>query len=830
MTNFFQKAITSRRLLAGVKLLPMLVLLFGTSRLQAQMGCDPDVLAPVCVAPADVTVSCETFDPTLAAYGNATATDNCCLQSVGVVSVNKALFDTLCNKGTITRFFKAQDCVGNSAQCTQRIVVNYNQHYYVRFPDDVITTVPSPTGYYGEPTFQSEDCELMGVSYNDQVFSLAGGAYRLERTWTVINWCTYDPQLPGATVPNPEPNALFNHPANLLGPTVAPSGTAAPWAPTQVALTPGGAVVDFSTFWSAGVNAYRYVQNIFIAELSSMTIQGQLFVDADADCQSDNGEAGLAGHTVYARGEQTGFNYQGITDANGNYALQAFNLDQTVTLSSDIMASASPNCQNSFSFPVNPNTTVTQELPVILNADCNELSVDMAVPILRRCFTTSYHVNACNQSAQEVEDVYTIVTFDNYLLVQSASLPYTALGNNQYRVDLGDMPPGDCERISFTILVSCDAPLSYVHCSEAEIFPFDDCDYSGPVLIVNNTCNTDSVRFEIKNVGNSALSTPVEFVVVEDVIMYTGGQTNSLAVNDGQTLAVPANGSTWMLRVAQAPEHPWQGIVSSVVRGCGGNDNSTAPVQLGVNNPNPFETTDCQANVGSYDPNDKAAVPAGYGAQHLLEANTDIEYKIRFQNTGTDTAFTVVVLDTLSSRLNPYSVRPGASSHTYTYELLDGNVLRFRFDNIMLPDSNVNEPGSNGFVKFKVSQMPDLADGTRIENDAAIFFDFNDPVITNTTFHEIGDHFIVSAVVDPGQTIVRRVFPNPAQTAATFELEQSLQDGSFLLYDALGRVLRTQSVQGTQYRFERGDLPAGAYQYRIQEGAATLATGTLLIK
>ncbi|MBN8682575.1 MAG: T9SS type A sorting domain-containing protein [Chitinophagales bacterium] len=829
MTNFFQKAIRSRLLLSGVKLLPMLCLFFGTGVLQAQVGCDPDVTAPVCVAPADVTVSCENFDPSLLNYGVATATDNCCMQSVGVLSVNKAQFDTLCNKGTITRFFKAQDCTGNSSQCTQRIVVNYNQHYYVRFPDDVITTVPSPTGFYGEPTFYSEDCELTGVSYGDQVFTLLGGTLRIERTWTVINWCTYDPLLPGVTVPNPEPNTLFNHPANLLGPTVAPSGTAAPWAPTQVALTPGGNVVDFSTFWSAGVNAYRYIQNIYIADLAYMTIQGSLFVDADADCLQDNGEMGLAGHTVYARGDQTGFNYQGITDANGNYVLQAFSLDQTVTLSSDILASVSPNCQNTFSFPVNPNTTVIQDLPVNLNTNCNELSVDMSAPILRRCFTSNYHVNACNQSAQEVEDVYTIVTFDNYLSVQSASLPYTALGNNQYRVDIGDMNPGDCERISFTILVSCEVPLGYVHCSEAQIFPTDECGYSGPVLIVNNTCNTDSVRFEIKNVGNAAMSTPVEFVVVEDVIMYTGGQA-SLDIDASKSIAVPSNGSTWLLRVAQAPEHPWQGVVSSIVRGCGGNDNSTAPLQFGLSSSNPFETTDCQANVGSYDPNDKAAVPAGYGAQHLLEANTDIDYKIRFQNTGTDTAFTVVILDTLSSHLNPLSVRPGASSHTYTYELLDGNVLRFRFDNIMLPDSNVNEPGSNGFVKFKVSQMPDLANGTRIENDAAIFFDFNDPVITNTTFHEIGDHFIVSAVVDPGQTIVQRVFPNPAQTSATFELDQALQDGRFLLYDALGRVVRSQNVQGTQYRFERGDLPAGAYQYRIQEGAATLATGTLLIK
>lgn len=829
MTNFFQKAITSRLLLSGVKLLPILCLFFGTGVLQAQVGCDPDVTAPACIAPANVTVSCEAFDPSLLAYGNATGSDNCCMQGVSLDAVNKTQFDTICSKGTITRTFKALDCAGNSTQCTQRIVVTYNQHYFVRFPDDVITTTPSPNGTYGEPTFFAEDCELGALSYTDQVFPLANGAYRLERTWTIINWCTYNPQLPGISVPNPEPNAILNHPANLVGPVVSMAGTPAPWAPTVVALTPGAPPTDFSTFWSGGVNAYSYRQQILISDANAMTIQGRLFADTDADCQVDNGESGLAGHYIYARGNQSGFNYVGITDANGNYTLSAFDLDQTVVLTSDILNVPNPNCANNFTFAVTPNTTITQDIPIALNGDCNELSIDLSAPLLRRCFPNTYHVSACNQSAQEVEAAYTIVTFDDYLQVQSASLPYTALGNNSYRVELGDLSPGDCARVSFSVLVSCEAPLGYVHCSEAQVFPTDECGYSGPVLIVNNTCNTDSVRFEIKNIGDAAMSAPVEFVVVEDVIMYTGGQA-SLDIDASKSIAVPANGSTWMLRVAQAPEHPWQGTISSFVRGCGGNDNSTVPLQLGVSSNNPFETSDCQANIGAYDPNDKAAVPAGYGAQHLLEANTDIDYKIRFQNTGTDTAFNVIILDTLSNHLNPYSVRPGASSHPYTFELLDGKVLRFRFDNIMLPDSNVNEPASHGFVKFRVAQQPDLADGIRIENSAAIYFDFNDPVITNTTFHEIGDHFIVSAVVDPGQTIVRRVFPNPAQTSATFELEQSLRDGSFLLYDALGRVVRTQTVQGTQYRFERGDLPGGVYQYRIMEGSATLATGTLMIK
>jgi beta-glucosidase/6-phospho-beta-glucosidase/beta-galactosidase len=37
-----------------------------------------DKIKPVCTAPAHTSVTCESFDPSLWAYGAATATDNCC--------------------------------------------------------------------------------------------------------------------------------------------------------------------------------------------------------------------------------------------------------------------------------------------------------------------------------------------------------------------------------------------------------------------------------------------------------------------------------------------------------------------------------------------------------------------------------------------------------------------------------------------------------------------------------------------------------------------------------------------------------------------------------
>ena len=235
-----------------------------------------DKIKPVCQPPANVTVSCENFDPSLWAYGKASVYDNCCLDTAQVYqgqkglshSVNYALFDTLCNKGTITRTFRAFDCHGFSSQCTQRIVVNYEQDYYVKFPNDVIINECDGTGNYGEPEFYGEDCELMGVSYEDEIFTVVPDAcYKIERTWRIINWCTYNPNAPCIEVPNPNPNAITNHPSNLPGPIVSANGTPQPWNPTIVKINPSDQFpTNYSTFWDADANCYVYKQVIKIVD------------------------------------------------------------------------------------------------------------------------------------------------------------------------------------------------------------------------------------------------------------------------------------------------------------------------------------------------------------------------------------------------------------------------------------------------------------------------------------------------------------------------------------------------------------------------------------
>jgi uncharacterized repeat protein (TIGR01451 family) len=138
-----------------------------------------------------------------------------------------------------------------------------------------------------------------------------------------------------------------------------------------------------------------------------------------------------------------------------------------------------------------------------------------------------------------------------------------------------------------------------------------------------------------------------------------------------------------------------------------------------------------QPVTGSYDPNDKTESHGNGFEEQMLLNGEYLNYVIRFQNTGNDTAFRVLVRDTLSSRMDWNSFEMISASHPYTLSITDQNKLEWKFDPIILPDSTNNNAASNGYVAFRIKPTSTLVMGDTIANRAGIYFDFNLPVITN---------------------------------------------------------------------------------------------------
>ncbi|MBX7052989.1 MAG: T9SS type A sorting domain-containing protein [Flavobacteriales bacterium] len=140
-----------------------------------------------------------------------------------------------------------------------------------------------------------------------------------------------------------------------------------------------------------------------------------------------------------------------------------------------------------------------------------------------------------------------------------------------------------------------------------------------------------------------------------------------------------------------------------------------------------------QTVVGSYDPNDKSVNRTAIDVAEIpADDGVWLDYTIRFQNTGTAEAITVRVEDVIAENLDLSTFQPLDASHSFDLSFDENRKVEWLFNNIMLPDSNTNEPESHGFIHFRIKTIPGLGIADVIENNAAIYFDFNEPVITNT--------------------------------------------------------------------------------------------------
>ncbi len=239
---------------------------------------------------------------------------------------------------------------------------------------------------------------------------------------------------------------------------------------------------------------------------------------------------------------------------------------------------------------------------------------------------------------------------------------------------------------------------------------------------------------------------------------------------------------------------------------------------------------ECQVNIGSFDPNEKRAFVEGREEDRWVMPDTDLEFQIRFQNTGTDTAFNVRIEDRLSFFLDPATVVPGASSHPYTWALND-NTLSFYFENIMLPDSNINEPESHGFIKFRISQKQNVPLGNHITNSAKIFFDFNEPVVTNEVELRVGEPVGTKEQPSMPKTMKLEIYPNPFSEITTIHISgMESQRFEYEVYNPIGQKEMQGNVIGTDFQLNGTTLSSGVYFIIVKSQKGEMATGKMVHK
>ncbi|GAB3870776.1 hypothetical protein GCM10028824_19810 [Hymenobacter segetis] len=486
-------------------------------------------------------------------------------------------------------------------------------------------------------------------------------------------------------------------------------------------------------------------------------INGQIFNDLNGNCVKEPAEQALPGVVVAA----TPGNYYGISDENGMYSIATDTGRYTVQQLPAVdepgrLVQQTCSTTNVVTFRNYGGAAGIVNFGNAVSTTAY-LRVAIAANRRRRCARNTTTVTYANTGFAAAPSAQVAVTMPPEVILLTATTPYTRDAQGRYLFAVGTLQPNDGGTIFITDSVVCGNPAirGLTVCTRATITPPNT--YPTPptwnraaVTVQGKAQAGNQVRFVLRNTATAAMTDSLALRLYQNSELALQHRYR-LAAGDSLVLRVPATRPVVRLEADQPTGHPTQRMASSTVEvsalGTAGQPNSdmsaSPPTPSG-----PETAEDCQPIRDSYDPNDKQVVPTGTTAQHYTPTGVPLRYQVRFQNTGTDDAYRVEVVDTLAANLDLRTLHVLTASHPYRVAVSGHGraVLTFTFENINLPPATRDAVGSNGFVQFSIQPKAGLPARELIENNADIFFDYNPPVRTNTTANRIYD---VPLVVTP---------------------------------------------------------------------------------
>ena len=562
------------------------------------------------------------------------------------------------------------------------------------------------------------------------------------------------------------------------------------------------------------------------------TATGKVVKKENSDCIQDANEPPLQKRVFVAEPGS----YFGSSNTAGKFAI---NLDQGVYSVQQIPLSPSiAQIEPQFCPPSNGSIPVTINglIDTIPNVNfindvrfCPILNISQVHFLMRPCMKSSLRIGIENLGNLVSDTEYVHIKFPPQLHFISASsiYDYNAI-DSTYRFKIKPLQPFESISISIVDSVSCN-PIQLTGqtlCVKATIPNVPNCllqspNWDGANLEVASRCLTSGqTRFNIRNSGNAMPNTAQYQIFIDSALVYQAAF--QLGANGTMSVTLPVNAPSGFARlvVPQSANHPLSTFASAEANcatGLSTNGLFPPPDQ------SPLVDIECVTVTNAYDPNDKLVYPRGWGTAGNVEPETEFNYTIRFQNTGTDTAFKVVLVDTLDQNLDIASLQIGIASHPFEFKVSGKGrpVLSWTFNNILLPDSNTNQEKSNGFVRFSIRPKGGLALGIRLENFGDIYFDFNEPIRTNTTVNTLWRPTYTPGILDTvfvtsAKGLVSKtlnIYPNPSK--GSFEMEV-LESGNLQVVNLQGEIILTQKARKGTNQFNVSALPKGLYLLKLE--------------
>ncbi|NOT37713.1 MAG: T9SS type A sorting domain-containing protein [Saprospiraceae bacterium] len=562
------------------------------------------------------------------------------------------------------------------------------------------------------------------------------------------------------------------------------------------------------------------------------------YFDIDRDCRFTLSD--IYGKDLWFKAEGLGKNYYSIS---GNYGLQ-FKLPFGNYSVSPLLPIEENKFCNQRDYDLLPewngfNASYALLTNKVTKGNCAEPSIRFSFgPYDCNSIPITFHYK--NNGTSTLVNAYVEIQMDPIVNILSLSERYIILPNKRIRVDLGNLNPNQSGTFIGMFERDCDSPIRYV-CFEAFIFPEIDCLYKNigsTYIVANSSCSTDSAFFTLTNRTDIDMQEEKSVSIIEDDIIIFMKQYK-LNGQQSVSFGVPLKGKYYNLVSDLVSTFPVYNKPNSHLINC--NYDSIQIIDINKTQYSAFGNQlnsyfDCIGNP--YDPNMKVANPIGFGNEHKISKDDVVEYKIHFQNVGTAPAKNVVIKDIIDQNLDLFSIYNLASSHEYNVILDSGTrEVKFVFNNINLPDSTTDYLGSHGFVSFLVQPISNVKIPTIIKNSAAIYFDQNSLVLTDTVFHTIDTNFIEVVVSTDHKIrdgIEIKAYPNPITNTLRIEVKNYFGAYEIKIYNLEGRQVgqkkKLKAESGIE--FNLSEFLPGVYFYRIidSDKFTNLASGKLIKK
>ena len=232
-----------------------------------------------------------------------------------------------------------------------------------------------------------------------------------------------------------------------------------------------------------------------------------------------------------------------------------------------------------------------------------------------------------------------------------------------------------------------------------------------------------------------------------------------------------------------------------------------------TNASNNLNTITCIVS-NSQDPNFKDVNQPTFLNPQLTE---ELVYTIHFENEGNTSAANIYVTDEISELLDLSTFKFLHTSHPCNYQIdAASRVLTVNFNSINLLSNQVDAELAKGRFSYSLEEISSIQLNDTIKNQASIYFDFNLPLQTNFTNNI--NYSAAQLVSLNSDSNLFQLFPNPSKNKLNINIDNSLLGTSYLLTDAIGRILASGILELNANQLDLSLISNGIYRLHLDNG------------